>query len=66
MKHKYLLGIRQWFGYETQFVIEAENKNQAIEIGMVYVKRHSPFCSGGYDYNSVRCIKKLKKRGKSI
>ena len=57
--HKYLMEIRQYFlGYE-QFIIEAENKTDALTKAKEYAEKH--ICWGGnYDLKSIRCVKKLK------
>lgn len=53
--------VRRYFlGYE-QFVIEAENKKDAVEKGKLFVKRSWQYDSSNYNTNDVRCVKKLKK-----
>ena len=58
--HKYLMEVRRYFyGYE-QFVIEAENKQDAVEKGKLYVLRNWKYSGGNYNCNDVRCVKKMK------
>lgn len=59
--HKYLMEVRHYFlGYE-QFIIEAENKTDAVEKGKLFVLRNWKYGGGNYNRNDVRCVKKLKK-----
>ena len=50
---------RYFYGYE-QFVIEAENKQDAVEKGKLYVLRNWKYSGGNYNCNDVRCVKKMK------
>lgn len=57
--HKYLMEIRHYFSGYEQFVIEAENKADALIKTKEYAEKH--ICWGGnYDRNSIRCVKKLQ------
>lgn len=57
--HKYLMEIRHFFlGYEP-FIVEAENKVEALVVAKEYAKNHINW-GGNYDMKSIRCVKKLK------
>lgn len=58
----YLMTVHQFFSGDTEFVIEAENKEDAVARGTLYVKQSGKFLVGNCDYNSVKCIKKLQKK----
>lgn len=57
---KYLMEVRHYFSGYEQFVIEAENKLDAVEKGKLYVLQDWKYSGGNYDRNSVRCVKKIK------
>jgi hypothetical protein len=52
--------VRHYFSGYEQFVIEAENKLDAVEKGKLYVLQDWKYSGGNYDRNSVRCVKKIK------
>ena len=56
--NKYLVAIRYFFeGYRT-FVIEADNKSDALIKGKEYVRRIG---GGNYNLDDTKVIKKIKK-----
>jgi hypothetical protein len=62
--HQYQMEIKRWFGGYVPFVIEAESKTDALAKAKVYVCQNPPYCWGDYDRSDVRCVKKLKPKGK--
>ena len=57
--HKYLMEIRHYFSGYEQFIIEAEDKGDALVKAKEYAEKH--ICWGGnYDMKSIKCVKKLK------
>ena len=60
--HEYLMEIKRWFGGYDTFVIEAENKTHAVSKGMVFACQKYSWDS--HNLNDVRCVKKLKPKGK--
>ena len=64
--NKYLMSIHHYFHNRTTFVIEANNKKEAVENGKIYVRQSPLFSGGNYDLNDVKCEKKLNKKKGSI
>lgn len=62
--HQYQMEIKRWFGGYVSFVIEADNKADALAKAKEYVCRTQPYCFDDYNRNDVRCVKKLKPKGK--
>ena len=62
--NQYLMEIKRWFAGSSQFVIEAENKADALEKAKAYVCKTQPYCFGDYNKNDIRCVKKLKPKWK--
>lgn len=62
--HQYQMEIKRWFGGYEPFVIEADNKANALAKAKVYVCQNPPYCWGDYNINDIRCVKKLKPKGK--
>lgn len=58
--HKYLMEVRHWFSGYERFVIEAENKEDAVKKGKQYVLTSAKSNWDNYNLNDVRCVKKLK------
>lgn len=60
--HKYLMTIDKYFGGAYSFEIEAENKNQALEIA-----KNSKFYKSDFaKSDTLRCVGKLKPSYKKI
>lgn len=63
--NKYLMSIRHYFSGYEQFIVEAENKQDAIFKGLIFVKQNPKFyCGGNYNLDSIKCIKKLQRKTK--
>lgn len=64
MMNRYLMGIQKWTHAEYTFVIEANNKEDAVIKGKAFANRDPEFGFGGnYKLDTVRVIKKLQKKG---
>lgn len=57
--NKYLVKIFHWFGSPKQFVIEGENKQDALDRARIYVESYE---FDDYNRNSVKVIKKLQNK----
>ena len=62
--NQYLMSVHRYFNPRETFVIEAENKEDAVRKGKIYVRQSSQFFGGNYDLNDVKCIKKINKKKK--
>lgn len=60
--NSYVMSIHKYPGIREKFVIEAENKREAISKGLVFVAQNPKYISSQYDINDVRCEKKLRKK----
>lgn len=60
--HQYLMEIKHWLGGYDNFVIDAENKTEALAKARVFACQKYSWDS--YNLNDVRCVKKLKPKGK--
>ena len=58
--HKYLMEIRHFFRGNEQFVIEAENKADALVKAKEHVDTDPHFFGGNYDKDIIKCVKKMK------
>lgn len=58
----YLLKVRRWFGGYNEFTVEAEDKEEALEKGRIFVCQNTSFHSGSHDLNDVSVIRKVPKR----
>lgn len=59
------MSIRKWTTAEDFFMIEAENKADAVAKGKVYADRDPVFGFGGnYKLESVRVVKKIQQKKK--
>ena len=63
--NQYLMSVYRYFNPRETFVIEAENKENAVRKGKIYVRQSPRFFGGNYDLNDVRCVKKINKNKKS-
>ena len=64
--HEYLMEVRHYFsGYEP-FKIEAEDKANALAKAREYVDKNPHYWGGNYDKRTIRCVKKLKQKGKTL
>ena len=59
--HKYQMSVHHFFEGRKSFTIEADNKKEAIEKGLLYVRQNPMYGGGNYDLNDVKCDKKLRK-----
>ena len=57
--NKYLVEITKYFGDKIEFVIEAEDKVNALEKAKHYVKSSYKF--DGYRRDTIKVVKKLQK-----
>ena len=55
--HRYQLGVKHWFGTESTFDVEAENREEAREKGL----KHHLLWGGNYDPSTLRVIKQRKR-----
>lgn len=60
--NNYLMRIQSYFGAWEQFIIKAENKQDALIKAKTHCKNHHIYGHGGnYKFDSIECIKKMKK-----
>ena len=59
--NNYLMAVTGFFTGDVQFVINAENKADAVKKGLEYVRSNPKYGGGNFKRNSVRVVKKLRK-----
>ena len=57
--NKYLIEIAKFFGGTKEFIIEAENKQEALEKAKAYVEKSYEF--DNCKTSTIRVVKKLQK-----
>jgi hypothetical protein len=59
--NKYLMRIKGYFSGWNHFEIEANNKQDAIIKAKDYCKNNSKYSGGNFIFDSIECVKKLKR-----
>ena len=59
--NKYLMAVYHYFRGYQHFEIDADNKQEAIAKGHIYVCQSPLYSGGNYDTNDIKCVKKIQK-----
>ncbi len=59
--NKYQMSVHRYDDKKETFVVEAEDKKEALEKGKKFVLQNPKYTWHEYDLNDVKCDKKLKK-----
>lgn len=58
----YLMTVTGFFAGDVQFVINAENKADAVKKGLEHVRSNPKYGGGNFKRDSVRVVKKLRNK----
>lgn len=58
----YILKVPRWFGGCDEFTVEAENKDEALRKGRIFVHQHTTFSLGTHKLNDVSVVRKVPSR----
>ena len=60
--HRFLMKVKKFSGGYEAFEVDALNKQDAVRVGLLYVRQNPHYHRDIYDLNDVKCIKKLRSR----